>query len=293
MNSFSINRFAKTLRWVLSVNYRKVLVWTIGAVLAVFMGELVIMKLADFNNPFSMIMEFAQYGVILLMLDAVILVSTIVSSINEKRHREAFLMLPANNLEKFLALLVYTSVICVLCVFLALVVGDSLRMAWNWISGYKHGGVISFDGIYWWSSAIPMMMNNLLPGVIDGELGTTYPIEYAVVNLIFTIGCVIWIHSLYTLGGTLLRKYAFVATSVFIILCTLLLVRGMMYFNLEMFHISFEHGVCKGYRVGGMGYVLAVLLPLFSAFNYWASFQIFKGFQLLTNKWTNYDILKR
>jgi hypothetical protein len=39
--------------------------------------------------------------------------------------------------------------------------------------------------------------------------------------------------------------------------------------------------------------VLAVVLPLLAVINYWASFHIFKGFQLITNKWTNYDILKR
>ena len=46
-------------------------------------------------------------------------------------------------------------------------------------------------------------------------------------------------------------------------------------------------------EVGFFAYVLAVVLPLLSIFNYWAAFHIFKGFQLITNKWTNYDILKR
>ena len=53
--------------------------------------------------------------------------STIVSSVNEKRKRQAFLMIPSTNIEKFLSLLVYTSVICVACVFLAFVLGDCLR----------------------------------------------------------------------------------------------------------------------------------------------------------------------
>jgi len=32
---------------------------------------------------------------------------------------------------------------------------------------------------------------------------------------------------------------------------------------------------------------------LLTCFNYWASFHVFKHFELITNKWTNYDILKR
>ena len=39
--------------------------------------------------------------------------------------------------------------------------------------------------------------------------------------------------------------------------------------------------------------VMLLLLTSLTVFNYWASYHIFKGFQLITNKWTNYDILKR
>ena len=39
MNSFSFNRFGKTLRWVMAVNFRTLLMWTIGSVVAVFVGE--------------------------------------------------------------------------------------------------------------------------------------------------------------------------------------------------------------------------------------------------------------
>ena len=46
------------------------------------------------------------------------------------------------------------------------------------------------------------------------------------------------------------------------------------------------------HKVGALGYFLTVALPLLSIFNYLASFHIFKGFQLITNKWTNYDFHK-
>jgi hypothetical protein len=46
------------------------------------------------------------------------------------------------------------------------------------------------------------------------------------------------------------------------------------------------------HKVGVLGYFFTVALPIISIFNYWASFHIFKGFQLITNKWTNYDIYK-
>ena len=37
MNSFDIKRFGQTLRWVVSVNLRKMLLWFTGSVLAVYL----------------------------------------------------------------------------------------------------------------------------------------------------------------------------------------------------------------------------------------------------------------
>ena len=37
MNSFNINRFGQTFRWVLATNFRNFLAWTLGAALGVFL----------------------------------------------------------------------------------------------------------------------------------------------------------------------------------------------------------------------------------------------------------------
>ena len=60
----------------------------------------------------------------------------------------------------------------------------------------------------------------------------------------------------------------------------------------SMFTSQWDGNAYVGEEVGVVAYVLAVVLPLLSIFNYWASFHIFKGYQLITNKWTNYDFLK-
>ena len=132
MNSFSFNRFGKTLRWVMAVNSRTLLMWTIGSVVAVFAGELMTAEMRNLS-AYEMVNLYGTMGAPLFVLVSLIMASTIVSSVNEKRKRQAFLMMPSTNLEKYLSLLVYTSVICVACVFLAFVLGDCLRMAWFWI----------------------------------------------------------------------------------------------------------------------------------------------------------------
>ncbi len=127
MNSFNFNRFGKILRWVVGVNFRTLLMWTVGASLAVFLGEMIAWNFDDFHNsPAAMLRSFSYVGVTLFSITSMVMVSSVVSTVNSKQKREAFLMLPSTNLEKYLALVLYVSVVCILCVFLAMVIGDSL-----------------------------------------------------------------------------------------------------------------------------------------------------------------------
>ena len=284
------------LRWVLSVNQRRMLFAIAASVVGVFMAEMILLKMSSYDSPFTMLSRYGDVGAALFALVSLILVSTIMSSVNEKRKREAFLMLPASNLEKFLALMTYTSVICVLGVFLAFVLGDSLRMAWFWISGPYTEAKVSYIGnpteyYYWWSSAIPEMMDNLTPHVLKADSCNWV---YAVMNIVVIAAIAVWTHSLLIIGGTLLRKYSFVASMLVFILFVWLLSWTIHHFGLYLFWSDvWKDGHHYVSEVGVLAYVLAVLLPLLSVFNYWASFHIFKNFQLITNKWTNYDILKR
>lgn len=295
MNTFSFNRFGKMLRWVLSVNQRRILYAMAGSVVGVFIAEMILLRMGDIYSPLTMLHYYGQIGAALFALVSLILVSAIVSGVNEKRKREAFLMLPANNLEKFLALMTYTSVICVLGVFLAFVLGDSLRMAWFWISGPYTEAKVSYIGnpteyYYWWSSAIPKMMDNLTPHILEADSCNWF---YLVMNLFVITAIAVWTHSLLIIGGTLFRKYSFVISCIIFILFWVIFVKTMHYFELSMFTSTWENGRYVSGEVGIPAYILAVLLPLLAVFNYWASFHIFKNFQLITNKWTNYDILKR
>jgi hypothetical protein len=146
------------------------------------------------------------------------------------------------------------------------------------------------ETLYWWSSSIPMLIDNLTPTI------TTYdkvPTDLMIVQTSFIIGLILLIHSTYTLGGTLLRKYSFVGTSAFMIVIDTLIIKLIMALGLTMFHSQWDNGVLQSYEIGLAGWVLTIAFPIFSVIFYWASFQIFKGFELITNKWMNYDIFKR
>ena len=295
MNSFSFNRFGKMLRWVLSVNFKRILGFTIAGALGWFLAEMIMMKIGNYNDPHTMVWNISQVGVIVFLLALLVFISTVVSSVNSKRKREAFLMLPATNLEKFLSLVFYTTIVMMLCLCLAFVIGDTLRMGWMWINGPVNGTIsVQFEETgeiwYWWSSAIPQMVESLTPNVLQANDKYDYSTWYITMQLLFMLAFTLWIHSLFTLGGVYLRKYSFVLTGLFFILCMVLLVKFVHAYDINMFTSHWDNGTYISEEVGTLAYVLCTVLPLLSVFNYWASFRMFKDFQLITNKWTNYDI---
>ena len=146
----------------------------IGSVVAVFAGELMTAEMRNLS-AYEMVNLYGTMGAPLFVLVSLIMASTIVSSVNEKRKRQAFLMMPSTNLEKYLSLLVYTSVICVACISLALVLGDCLRMAWfktaSFFVVHQVQASVSnpVDACHAWSSALPKLIENLTPNVLDPD----------------------------------------------------------------------------------------------------------------------------
>ena len=87
-----------------------------------------------------------------------------------------------------------------------------------------------------------------------------------------------------------MRKYSFVVSGIVFVACIALFAYTIHTYHLNMFTMEYNGSYYDCKNIGVMPYVLAVVLPLLSVFNYWASFRIFKRMQLITNKWTNYDI---
>ena len=181
----------------------------------------------------------------------------VMSKFNKKTARSSFLMLPASNLEKYLSMLVYVTVFLPVCAFVSIALGDTLRMIFCvWVYGDP------------WLSSVPEMLSGFLPG--SGLVG----------RLLF-IALVVWAHSLYVLGATWLRRYSFVIATVVLVSCYALSLEILIDFFRDSDYYDAFRRMCT------------VIYFLFAALNYWASYRIFKGFQLVTNKWTNYDVFKR
>ncbi len=283
MNSFNIKRFAQTLRWLMAVNYRTMLLWTTGIALITFVVELFFLKEASI--PRALISNSFGISLIFTMIAFAFLASYVTSFISEKRRRTAFLALPATNAEKYLSLITYTSVIFLCAVFLALVAGDSLRMLFCWIR--YHTDTAPDESYKWYTSTLVKL------GVFAPPGYARYETWFMVMKFIIAITFISWTHSLYTLGGTVIRKYSFVIVTALFISCFVVFIEINSTYHFDWFEEEYIYieEVGRHYvyskEIGVVPYILSVLLLLLTVFNYWASYRTFKGFQVINHKWIN------
>ena len=284
MYSFNIKRFGQTLRWVIAVNYRTMLLWTTGIALITFVVELFLLRNA--SCPEELINDSFEISSMFVAIAFAFLASYVTSFISEKRRRTAFLALPATDAEKYLSMITYTSVIFLCAVFLALVAGDSLRMLFCWI---RYPSDKAPDESYkWYTSTLAMWESycHLAPPSY-----ARYETGFVVMKFIITITFILWTHSLYTLGGTVIRKYSFAVATALFISCFVIFIEINQKYNLDWFEKEWieKAGCYYAYskEIGAVPYILSVLLPLLTVFNYWASYRTFKGFQVINHKWIN------
>ena len=289
MYSFNLISFAQTLRWLIAVNYRTMLLWTTGIALITFVVELFLLK--DASYPGKLISNTFEISSMFMTIAFAFLASYVTSFINEKRRRMAFLALPATNSEKYLSLITYTSIIWLCAIFLALVAGDSLRMLFCWIKHFYDAPMPDYGGDCWYTSVLTQLFHlDQYRAVSHNERFDNW---FVTMKCILAVSFISWLHSFYTLGGTVIRKYSFVIVTVLFISCFVIFIEINSTYHFDWFEEEYiyieEEGCHYAYskEIGVVPYILSVLFPLLTVFNYWASYRTFKGFQVINHKWIN------
>ena len=199
-----------------------------------------------------------------------VLASCIFSNMKTKLKRENFLMLPASNLEKFVARLLLTTAGAVVEIFCSLVIGDILQFLFSlFITPGFHASIT-------WAVVKEAALNLFSP--TDNWL--------AAIALYFFL---LFAHSFATLGGTFYRKLPVLLTAcTSIVLCIILGIivnklgeAGILNFNLN---IDLSRGNTTDICFTA---TIAIVFLALSAFNYWASYKVFCRMQIICNKWLN------
>lgn len=280
MRNFNIKRFWRTFRWYFIENRRRLLSWCLGLALAFMLIESIIM--------ISMLRQTATFSVEGLSLQSVAVMSsfvfcavvgvvavfvafsTIFSFLKTKQKRIAYLTLPATNVERYLAALLFAVVVWPICIFIAFALGDTLRML---VFGLLGEG---------WLSSLRLIYDTFTLSFKSG-----WDITWVgKAGFLLKFASWLWSCSLFILGGTWFRRGAFVivtfAQIAFTAFCSWLLIKlfgtnGQIV--IDMFdHIQHAHV---------LSYLVILAVTAVALFNFWLSYQIFKRFQIVPSKWTN------
>lgn len=276
--NFDLHRLSMVLRWDILTNWQRHLGATAG--LAIGISLYCVLRLFSMRywlNSTDVELAGHQYQVRVCMFFSVVafitfyvLASCIFNNMKTKLQRESFLMLPACNLEKFVARLLMTSIGVLVQLFAAVILADVIQFIFSFI-------------------ITPDFHISITWAVLSHIIPIIQPFDNDWLKWITLYSFILFSHSFATLGGTFYRKLPVLLTACTGILLSMIL--GYIINKLgeagvfDFFsHINFSNGSTADYCITITAFFVFLAL---AAFNYWASYKFFTRMQVICNKWIN------
>lgn len=239
----------------------------------------------DYDKP----MDPVQYWIEKTMVPNILIICTVIffiaaacifNNMKSKGQRINFLMLPANNLEKYMARMTCFTVFTAIMLAISVVISDFVQFIFSIfmtpghhaseLLGLSHFAVARIKDL---SDTDACPMNHIIPD------------KYLLI--LFFGSFAVWTHSFLALGGSFFRKNPTLLS--IISLFAVIALGGYIIYNLS----QIDWGENKFWRHFFNNYHCICLLSastvilLISAFNYWASYKLFTRMQVICNKWIN------
>ena len=285
--TFDLHRFGMVLRWDLLTNWKSYLYSIAGLAIGIIMLSISILysfphsyfieEGRDLSNYYEV--RMTGFLVAIFILFFFISACNIFSNMKTKLQRESFMMLPANNLEKYAARFLMASVGSILMMLIATLIGDFVQFVLSFFMtpGY-HASIIgsSLSQIY---KAATNAGDNPI-SVLAGQC----KIDAALLGWSFLI----MIYSFTLLGGTFFRKQPIILTAVSGIIIFMIVVYcgskleawGAFDFYTHLKHDNPSTSLC-------IAIFWSVVFLALAAFSLWASYKLFTRMQVICNKWIN------
>ena len=284
--TFDLHRFGMVLRWDLLTNWKSYFYSIAGLAIGIIM--LSISMLYSFPHSYFIVERDLNYyyecrmtGFLAAIFILFIFISAcnIFSNMKTKLQRESFMMLPANNLEKYAARFLMMSIGSIIMMLIATLIADFVQFVLSFFMtpGY-HASIIgsSLSQIY---KAATDAGNNPI-SILAGQC----KIDAALLGWSFLI----MIYSFTLLGGTFFRKQPIILTAVSGIIIFMII--GYCGSKLEEWG-AFDFFKHLNYDNPGTSLCMAifwsVIFLALAASSLWASYKIFTRMQVICNKWIN------
>ena len=284
--TFDLHRFGMVLRWDLLTNWKSYFYSIAGLAIGIIM--LSISMLYSFpHSHFIVEGDLGNYyeGNMTGFLAAIVILfffispCNIFSNMKTKLQRENFMMLPANNLEKYAARFLMMSVGSILMMLIATLIADFVQFVLSFFMtpGY-HASIIGSSLSQIYKAATNTGDNPIC--ILAGQ----YKIDAAILGWSFLT----MIYSFCLLGGTFFRKQPIILTAVSGIIIFMII--GYCGSELEEWG-AFDFFKHFNYDNPGTSLCIAIfwsaVFLALAAFNYWASYKLFTRMQVICNKWIN------
>lgn len=285
--TFDLHRFGMVLRWDLLTNRKSYFYSIAGLAIGIIM--LSISMLYSFPHSYYFIVErdlnyyyecrMTGFLAAIFILFIFISACNIFSNMKTKLQRESFMMLPANNLEKYAARFLMMSIGSIIMMLIATLIADFVQFVLSFFMtpGY-HASIIgsSLSQIY---KAATDAGNNPI-----SILAWQYKIDAAILGWSFLT----MIYSFCLLGGTFFRKQPIILTAVSGI--SIFMIIGYCGSELEEWG-AFDFFKHLNYDNPGTSLCMAIFWSVvflaLAAFSLWASYKLFTRMQVICNKWIN------
>lgn len=284
--TFDLHRFGMVLRWDLLTNWKSYFYSIAGLAIGIIM--LSISMLYTFpHNHYTVGGDLGNYyedgmtGFLATILIAFFFVSAcnIFSNTKTKLQRESFMMLPANNLEKYAARFLMMSVGSILTMLIATLIADFVQFVFSFfMTPGHHASIIGcfLSQIY---KAATNTGNNPIC-ILAGQC----KIDAALLGWSFLT----MIYSFCLLGGTFFRKQPIILTAVSGIIIFMIVVYCGS--KLEAWE-AFDFYTHLKYDNPGTSLCIAIFWSVvflaLAAGSLWASYKLFTRMQVICNKWIN------
>lgn len=273
MSNFDIKRFAMVARWQCGMSLKSVLSFTAGMsfgyLFPMFGWLWPYLKGAEAMGEGRLLRSVELCTVVYLVV-FVIAGTWIFADMKTKEQRIKVKMLPATDLEKYLVRWLGVTLGTMIVGMVSYCVADTLRILTCLVAGVDYIGC-----------TIPDFLRLLFT---DTEMGfttaSTVPAKAQGVYFLAT-GWLIWAQSLYVLGGSLLRRYQFVAVTVvhIVLFIAFAAVISGASVNVETSVIDSSNNAAF--------YAVGTLLMAVAVANWCLSYRVFRRMQVVNNKWIN------
>jgi hypothetical protein len=196
--------------------------------------------------------------------------SSILNNVRNKQQTIDFLTLPASNFEKFISRIMFVTLYYTGAFVVGLLAADVLQWLFSLL-------FFPFDQTGFVITHIQFFSN---PTIGNSFIESTDLLSWLLGFTLF-LG-VIYVHSVYILGGTFFRKQAWVLTSITMFFLTIFIASVL---DKSDFNINLADMSSSGLEI--IVSIFDVIIVGLIAFNYWLAYRIFTHIQVINNKWFN------